>query len=139
MGHECAPADVCDVFHAPPSTKLRRITRLVLADQRPVIYVDDYMSPVVEDAALNWDAFDGNMVEFLAASYETPVHQIQSRIRAAAISPKIAHYLELPEGTPVLSVRSIIYTVENQPINYSKICFNSNIVELNIVRMIRTK
>jgi GntR family transcriptional regulator len=137
MSHECAPADVCEVFDTLPSTELRRIKRLVLADQQPVIYVDDYIAPVVENAALDWDAFDGNMVQFLASSFEPPLHQIQSRIRAAGISPEIAQYLELPEGTPILSVRSTIYTVENEPINYSKICFNSSVVELNIVRMIR--
>ena len=103
-----------------------------------MIYVDDYMAPVVEAAALNWDTFDGNMVHFLAASLDTPLHQIHSCIRAAALSPEISQYLELAEGTPILSVRSTIYTVDNQPVNYSKICFNSNIVELKIVRMVRS-
>ncbi|MBU0511531.1 MAG: GntR family transcriptional regulator [Chloroflexi bacterium] len=118
---------------------MRCIKRIVLADQQPVIYVDDYMAPAVEAAALNWDAFDGNTVQFLAASLDTPLHQIQSCIRAAALSPEISQYLELAAGSPVLSVRSTIYTVDNQPVNYSKICFNSNIVELNIVRTIHTK
>ncbi len=138
VGYEYAQPDVYDVFSTPPSEKLRCIKRLVRADQQPVIYVDDYIAPVVETADLNWDTFDGNMVQFLAASLSTPLHQIQSCIRAAALSPEISQYLELVEGTPILSVRSTIFTVDNQPINYSKICFNSNIVELNIVRMIRT-
>lgn len=136
---EPAPAEVCEVFGAPASTELRRIKRLVRANQQPVIYVDDYLAPIVKEAALDWDAFDGNMVQFLSTSFTIPIHQIQSCIRAAAISPEIAQYLELAEGTPILSVRSTIYAVDNQPINYSKICFNSNVVELNIVRMIRTQ
>ncbi|MEA3340718.1 MAG: GntR family transcriptional regulator [Chloroflexota bacterium] len=138
MSFEHAPADVYDVFGTLSSEKLRHIKRIVRADQQPVIYVDDYMAPVVEAAALNWDAFDGNMVQFLAASLDTPLHQIQSYIRAAALGPEISQYLELAEGSPVLSVRSTIFTVDNQPVNYSKIRFNSNIVELNIVRMVRT-
>ncbi len=139
MGFDYAPAEVYDVFESPSSEKIRHIKRIVLADQQPVIYVDDYMAPTVEAVDLNWDEFDGNTVHFLSASLDTPLHQIQSRIRAAALSSKVAQYLELPEGTPILSVRSTIYTIDNQPVNYSKICFNSNIVELNIVRMIRTK
>ncbi|MEN8241494.1 MAG: GntR family transcriptional regulator [Chloroflexota bacterium] len=138
MGFEQAPPDVHDVFDTQPSTKLRRIKRIVRADQQPVIYVDDYLSPAVEAADLNWDTFQGNMVQLLSSSLATPLHQIQSRIRAAALNSEISQYLELPEGTPVLSVRSTIFSVDNQPVNYSKICFNSNIVELNIVRMIRT-
>lgn len=139
MGYEYAPTEVYHVFNTPPSIELRRIKRLVRADQQPVIYVDDYITPAVEAAALNWDAFDGNMVRFLADSLDTPLHQIKSCIRAAALGPEISQYLELAEGSPILSVRSTIFTVDNQPVNYSKICFNSNIVELNIVRMVRTK
>lgn len=139
MEFERVPAEVYDVFSAPPSEKIRHIRRIVLADQQPVIYVDDYMAPALEDANLNWAAFDGNTVQFLAASLDTSLHQIQSRIRAAALSSEISQYLELAAGTPILSVRSTIFTVDNQPVNYSKISFNSDIVELNIVRMLRTK
>jgi len=139
MDFEHAPATVCDVFSIPPTAKLRHIKRLVQADQRPVIYVDDFIPPAVEAEALNWDVFDGNMVQFLAASLHTPLHQIQSRIRVATLGPEISQYLELAEGTPILSVQSTIFTVDNQPVTFSKVCFNSDIVELNIVRMLRTK
>lgn len=137
MDYENTPTKVYDVFDSPASTKIRRIKRLVWADQQPVIYVDDYIAPAVEAANPNWDDFNGNMVQFLAATLDTKLHQIQSSIRAGAIGPETSQYLELAEGTPILSVRSTIFTVDAQPINYSKICFNSNIVELNIVRMIR--
>ncbi|MBE9525077.1 MAG: GntR family transcriptional regulator [Chloroflexi bacterium] len=138
MSFEYAPVDVYDVFGTPSSEKIRCIKRIVRADQQPVIYVDDYIAPAVETAALNWDTFDGNMVHFLATSLDTSLHQIQSSIRAAALNSEISQHLELEEGSPVLSVHSTIFTVDNQPVNYSKVCFNSNIVELNIVRIIRT-
>ena len=137
MEYEYAPTDVCDVFTIS-SEKVRCIKRIVRADRQPVIYVEDYISSAIDTATLNWDAFDGNLVQFLAASLDTRLHQIQSRIRAAVLEPEIASHLELVEGAPILSVRSTIFTVENQPVTFSKIYFNSNIVELNIVRMIRT-
>lgn len=138
MGFEHAAQDVYDVFDTSSTEKLRCIKRIVLADQQPVIYVDDYIAPAVEAAALDWSAFDGNMVRFLAGALHTPLHQIQSFIRAAALNSEIAQYLVLAEGSPILNVRSTIFTVDNKPVNYSDICFNSNIVELNIVRMLRT-
>lgn len=138
MLHEVPPEDVRDVLGVAASESVPHIKRLVRADQRPVIYVDDYITPSIDVTQVDWDTFDGSMVRFLAASLETPLHQIQSSIRAAALEPEISQYLELAEGTPILSVRSTIYTVDNRPVMYSKICFNSDIVELNIVRMIRT-
>jgi GntR family transcriptional regulator len=136
--YENAPIEVHNVLLTHPSQDLRHIKRLVLADEKPVIYIEDYIAPQVEKSIGDWDQFDGNMVHFLAASSPAPLHQIQSSIRAAALPPKIAQYFELAEGTPILSVRSTIFAADNQPVTYSKICFNSNIVELNIVRMVRT-
>ena len=132
-----APADVCDALDVPASTTFCYIQRIVLADQQPAIYVDDYVSPIVEADTIDWEKFEGNMVEVLSQASATPLHQIQSNIRAAAIAPEISECMQLPEGTPVLSIRSTIFAEDNKPVAYSKICFNSSIMELNIVRMIR--
>ena len=139
MTHVKAPPEVYEAFASLPSQKLRRIQRIVLAEQQPAIYVDDYFSPAVEEANLQWDNFDGNTVQFLASTPHIRLHQIHSRISAAALDGDIAPYLQMTAGEPVLSVRSIIFTVDNQPLTYSKLCFNSNIVEMDIVRMIRTQ
>ena len=139
MAYVNAPSEISDTFATSPIQELRCIKRIVLADQQPVIYIEDYIAPNADASIQNWDTFDGNMVEFLAASLSTPLHQIQSSIRAAALSSDVSQYLELDEGAPILSVRSIIFSADNQPVTYSKICFNSDIVELNIVRMVRTK
>jgi len=133
-----AAADVYDVLGAAPKVLLRQIKRIVLADDQPVIYVEDYMAPALEAASIDWEAVDGNVVQFLAASLDTSLHQIQSCIRAATLPYEIAPVLQLEPGSPVLSVRSTIYAIDNQPVVYSRILFNSDIVELNIVRMIRT-
>ena len=138
MNYVNASPDISDIFATPSTQDLRCVKRIVLADQQPVIHIEDYIAPSADAAVQNWDAFDGNMVEFLAASLSTPLHQIQSSIRAAALSSEVSQYFELEEGTPILSVRSTIFAADNQPVTYSKICFNSNIVELNIVRMVRS-
>jgi len=137
MEFECAPAEVAEVLKISPTTQVRRIKRLVLADQQPVIYVDDFISPSVEAFSLDWDAFDGNMIQFLAASIHPSPHQIQSLIRVAPLTTEISQYLGLADQTPILMVRSTIFTVDNRPVAFSKVCFNSDIVELNIVRTIR--
>lgn len=139
MGYVNVQVDISDVLSTSPSQELRCVKRIVLADEQPVIHIEDYIAPYADAAVQNWDAFDGNMVEFLAASLPTSLHQIQSSIRAAALSFDLSQYLELDEGAPILSVRSTIFATDNQPVTYSKICFNSDIVELNIVRMVRAK
>lgn len=139
MDYVNVQTDISDVLLTSPSQELRCIKRIVLADQQPVIHIEDYLTPNADAAVLNWDAFNGNLVEFLTAALSTPLNQIQSSIRAAALSFEVSQYLELDEGTPILSVRSTIFAADNQPVTYSKICFNSEIVELYIVRMVRAK
>jgi len=136
---DLAPTDVCEVFEIDSGKNLRCIQRIVLADLQPVIYVEDYISPDVDQKIGKWDEFDGNMVEYLAKSLESPLHQIQSYIRAGVVSGPVCQYLDLPEGSPILSVRSTIFNNKNYPVTYSKMCFNSDIIELNIVRMIHSK
>lgn len=131
-----APDEVRDLLKLQEADMVRNIKRMVYADHKPVIFVDDYIPPAVDARVLSWDGFAGNMVEVLTASLKTPLHQIQSYIRADSLSSEICDHLELPEGSPILSVRSTIFDQDNQPVTFSKLCFNSGIIELNIVRRI---
>jgi len=138
MKYEIASIDVHEKFSSVPATKIFCIKRIVLADKQPAIYIEDFINPSPELKNINWENFDGNMVQFLSNSLGITLHHIQSHIRAAALLPEISKCLELEPGTPVLNVRSTIFKQNNQPIAFSKIYFNSNIIELNIVRMIRS-
>ncbi|HUH97282.1 MAG TPA: GntR family transcriptional regulator [Anaerolineales bacterium] len=134
-----APLEVCEALNLPASSKACCIKRIVRADGSPVIFIKDYVGKAVEAANLDWNAFDGNLIQFLSAALDVSLHHMQSHIRASIVDPGLAPYLELPAGTPILSVRSTIFTEENQPVVYSRICFNSDIIELNAVRMIHAK
>ena len=131
-----APSEVCDTFAIIPHQKVFLIKRIVQANQQPVIYIEDYFNPRINPEKMDWGTFDGNLVKFLSASLNTALHHIQSKIRASGLNPEISQFLDLKSGTPVLSVRSIIYKEDSQPVVFSNISFNSNFVELNIVRMI---
>ena len=130
--------DICSALGVSSDQKIQCVKRIVLADKDPVIYIEDYISSLVNTSGLMWNNFGGNMIQLLSATLDARLHQIQSNIRAAALPSEISQYLNLATGTPVLSVRSTIYTIDNQVVNFSKIFFNSDIVELNTVRMIRT-
>ncbi len=130
------PPDVCDVLKVETADQVRYISRLVYADRKPVIYVEDYLPPDVDSRIESWEGFQGNMVEILASALPTPLHQIQSYIRAGSLPVEISEYFELPVGAPILSVRSTIFDKENRPVTFSRLCFNSDVIELNITRMI---
>ena len=132
------PNEVNSAFFNAPETEVCLVKRIVKADDQPVMYIEDYINPISGYENLNWDHFDGNMVMFLSTSLNTPLHHIRSQIRAAALNPEFSKHLDLESGTPILYVRSTIFKEDNQPVAFSRIYFNSNIVEMNTVRMIRT-
>ena len=132
-----APPEVSDVLKLKANATVRYIERIVLADKKPVIYVEDYVPSEIGLQISSWETFQGNLVDVLTKTLNTPLHQIQSYIRAQALPAEISEYFELPVGAPILGVRSTIYTLDNRAVTYSKLCFNSEIIELNIVRMIR--
>jgi len=137
MGYECSQDDVYDAFSIPHSTKVFCVRRIVRADKQPVIYIEDHLLPIDEVKGINWSDFDGNMIQFLSTSLNTPMHHIQSHIRAEALNAEYSQYLELDSETPILNVKSYTYVEANdKPIVFSKIIFNSNIIELNVLRMI---
>lgn len=136
-GRVKADVEIYELFAAPISEKLLNVKRLVLADGTPAVYVDDYFAPSIKETDFDWDSFNGSIVEVLKTSLHLPIHTIHSSITAAALSHDIAHHLRLVEGQPIISVRSTIYTGQRQPVVYSRIFFNSDIVELDTVRVIR--
>jgi len=131
-----ASKEVAERLNLSLPTEVRCLRRLVLADDRPAMYVIDYFPPSIETENIDWEKFDGNLVNFLSQNISIQLHQIQSEIRAAAIDKHVSSYLGLPEGKPVLSIRSTIFNLDNKPITFSRIHFNSEIVELTTVRMI---
>lgn len=136
MNDVIAPQSVYNTFEISNQQKIFFIERVVFADDKPTIYINDYFAPIVQQSKPNWDVFAGNLVQFLAKTLDTDLHHLQSYIRAVALSAKIADILQLPEKSPALNVKSLIFTIENKPVTHSSIWFNSNIVELDIVRVI---
>ncbi len=131
-----APQEICDQMQVQLTDTLVFIKRLVFADEHPAIYINDYFSPEVQAYHPDWDAFDGNVVQFLSNTLETPLYQLHSRIRAVSLSGEATAMLRQPPGTAAISVQSTIYTIKHSPVTYSKLWFNSNIIELETVRVL---
>lgn len=130
MGEVFAPPPIYNTFQITEPATVFFMKRLVLADQTPAIYLNDYFSPVIQANQLPWEDFDGgNVVDFLIATLESPPHQLHSHIKAVSIVGDAAVYLEIADYSPALKVQSIIYDMHHRPITFSNIWFNPAIVE----------
>ncbi len=131
-----APPDVGEQLQISPGKEVFFIKRLVFADEHPAIYLNDYFAPQVQASTPRWNTFDGNVVQFLFATLETPLYQLHSRIRAVALIDETAQILHQPVSSPAIGVWSTIYTIKHEPVAFSKLWFNSNIIELETIRIL---
>ena len=139
INHQQAPAEVYDVFEIPDTPELLYLERVIRADSTPAVYLYDYFSPLFDKTECDWSEFTGDLIGFVLAHYNLDLSHIHSRYRALQLDEKTAGYLRLPTGVPVISSRSIVYTLDNRPVVYTYICFNPEIFELDAVRIIKLK
>lgn len=134
-----ASPDVYEALNIAPSIKLFRVERVILADEAPAVYLNDYFSPTLKADTFDWRAFDGEMVPYINrhASVELNGGQLHSKIRAIAGDERITNYLELAGRTPIIKYLSTVYTFYDEPIVLTEAYLNPNVIELDVLRIIR--
>lgn len=138
--HAVAPPEAYDALDAPVSEQLLCVKRVLLADENPAVYISDYFAPGIKKTDFDWDAFNGDMVEFMTASLGINDYQHYSKIQAVSADDEIASYLQLPNETPIVLTKSAVYTLDNhQPLVYTLSYLNPNIIELDVSGLLRSK
>lgn len=113
-----APADVARALEMKPGDSAVQIRRTLLSQGRPV---------VLDEIWLPGNLFKGLSAERLSqyrgamyALFETEfgVHMIRAseKLRAVAADASAAQWLELPEGSPLLSVERLSYSYGDKPV-----------------------
>jgi GntR family transcriptional regulator len=134
-----APQEAYEIFGVQDTHKLLCVERVILAEETPTIYIKDYFPPEITTSSHNWSKFNGSMIEFFTSILGADLGHMQVKYSAISIDTNIASHLQLPEGLPVISSQSIMYTFDNIPISYGFSYYNPNIFQLDVVRIIHAK
>lgn len=114
--------------------KIVRVKKLFLADDAPVIYVENY----IPDALVSND--------YVADDFRQPIYQTLSDLTqqhlayyVSEIIPLIANLnlrktLDLSPNTALISFDEVGYNQENQPILYSRSYFKDDLLRLRLLR-----
>lgn len=126
-----APAnnEAMAVFDLGGPTDLFCASRVICADGLPAIFHIDYFRPDIRESDLNWDFFNGDMVDLLEVSLNEQDFHYQTRIEAELLDEKVATLLERTPGTPDIALHAVIYSSKDmKPITCTLTYHNSKVL-----------
>jgi GntR family transcriptional regulator len=138
---ESSPAVVSDELRLRRGAHVVHLTRVRLADGRPVILCDDYFSvDLLAPHRLTADHVEAEVVSrgSLYAWFEErlglPIDTALTRIEPVAASPAVASSLAVPRGAALLRLRQTHSTANGQPVLYSENVHNSEVMQFHVLR-----
>jgi GntR family transcriptional regulator len=117
-------------------TPLVRVSRVILAESRPVAYLVDTLP---EDVLTPQDlrhGFTGSVLDLLLKRGSPRLDHSIAEVQAVAASSEIARSLEIQRGDPLLQFTARLYTFEGRPIDYSLSYFLPGYFRFQIVRRV---
>lgn len=107
-----APADVARLLLLKPGEPAVQVRRLLLADDRPVVY-DDLWLPGTAFKGLTAErmqAWRGPLYRLFEAEFAVHMTRAEEKIRAVAAQADDALLLQVAPGSPLLSVERLSFT-----------------------------
>lgn len=133
---EPASKTVAEQLKIPEGEEVLRVSRLIRADGKPVIYCIDYlpMSLVADDSYQQSD-FEPPIFHFLDrfcnhATVETNL----AEVRALPVTEEVAEALEVPLTCALLFLGEVGYDMRSRPLLYSEEYFMDRAIRHMIVR-----
>jgi GntR family transcriptional regulator len=113
-----APAEVARLLGLKGGEAAVQVRRLLLADGRPVVLDDLWLpgTPFKGLTAERLEAWRGPMYRLFEAEFSVHMIRAEEKVRAVAAAAEEAGLLELPLGSPLLSVERLSFTYGDRPV-----------------------
>jgi GntR family transcriptional regulator len=95
-----------------------QLRRLLLADERPVVFDDIWLPGHLFKGltAEKLSGYRGPMYGLFEAEFGVRMIRAEEKLRAVAAQPEEAQWLALPDGAPLLSVERLSFTYGDRPV-----------------------
>lgn len=131
-----APGWVAEELEIAADTRIGRISRVRLMDNRPFVLAREYLV-LDEDrhsfAMLQQFAGD-SLYQFLRDAFSTDISHSRSRLSAVGADAKMAELLGLKKGAPLLLMNELHYDFDGKPVMLSINHHNTEVVEFTSMR-----
>lgn len=113
-----ASAKIATFLQLGPETPVIRIDRLRYVDEEPIVFVTTYLPHALCPRLVETDLTHQSLYEFLEREYSIVIARGRRILEAVVASEHEANLLEIPEGSPLISLDSVSYLEDGTPIEY---------------------
>ena len=104
-----------------PADGVYLFEKVVYADERPVIVVEDYIpAPLYDQSNGDLALMDTNIYFFLQSMCDELLQTATVHLDACLPTGYLAQSMDVPEDFPLVTLRSLFYTQSSTPILYSE-------------------
>lgn len=134
--HKEADEDVADILKVEPGTRLQCISRVILAEGRPVAFLVDSLPEGYLTSEEFGPEFSGSVLDLLLKHGDVPLERSRCEINAVAADTDVARALDIQRGDSILRFESLLYNDEGEPIDYSFSYFLPGYFKFHVVRQV---
>jgi GntR family transcriptional regulator len=131
-----ASEEAAERLNVAPGTQLQCISRVIMAEGRPVAYlVDTLRAGYLAPEALAHE-FTGSILDLLLKRGDVPLEVSRCHINAVAADSEVARALDIQRGDSVLRFESRLFSDRGEPIDYSFSYFLPGYFDFHVVRKV---
>jgi GntR family transcriptional regulator len=136
MNEVQADAVQAEQLQIPEGTPVIQVSRVILAENRPVAYLVDVLPAEVMAMHAIEEGFTGSVLDLLLQRGELKLVRSMAQISAVAASGEVARALEIQRGDVLLMFSARLYTLEERVIDYSLSYFLPGYFHFHVVRRV---
>lgn len=131
-----APKVVASALGIPEGTPVVLIDRVRSVDGEPIVLVTTYLPHARVPGLETVDLTDASLYQTLASAYGLVIERGRRMLESIAATAASAEELDLEPGDPVLFLRSVTYTADDQAIEYYEARHRGDrtVLEVDLVR-----
>lgn len=111
-----------------------RCSRVRMANDTPVGYTTDYLSPRIAQAFIGNMDENMSLYDFIEQECEVAIGISKTELIPAIADKKLADYLEVPEGTLLMKFQMVLNDVLGEPLVYAEEYFRTDIFNFVVLR-----
>jgi len=123
-------------FGRQPASGVTSLTRVILAESRPVAYLVDVLPADVLQASEVEKEFKGSVLDLLISRGTPELSNSRTEINAVTATAEIARLLGIQRGDVLLMFNSFLYTTSGQVVDYLQSYFLPGYFRFHVIRRV---
>jgi len=117
---------------------LIRVSRVILADDRPVAYLVDILPEDILSPIELQEGFTGSVLDFLLKRGKPPLAKSMTEIKSVAATASIARALEIQRGDVLQMFEARLFSEQGDIVDFSSSYFLPGYFRFHVVRRVET-